>query len=315
MRKFTQIPLLLGCLLTLGALASQAHAQSLRTFVSGAGSDSNPCSRTAPCRTFAGAYAQTVAGGEIDVLDAAGYGSLTITQSISIINDGAGTAGITATSGADGIDINAPGATVNLRGLVIDGVNNGGTVSGEFGVSVVSAAHVSIQNCLIQGFYDGIFVAPNPSTTIAVRIQDTSSVNNANEGIEVSSSTGSSVAFVAIERSRLDRNGSFGMYAQAISSGDVVTVVISDSSLSLNFAGLDVGAPGGALSIDLSRDLLARNYGLAIEDYSSTITVGDSMFSHNGSVTSIAGGAVKSYGTNQVTGPPGNGFSGTATLR
>jgi hypothetical protein len=71
------------------ALESSAQTQATRTFISGGGDDVNPCSLTAPCRTFAGVITRTTAGGEIDVLDSAGFGGVTITKSISIVNRGA----------------------------------------------------------------------------------------------------------------------------------------------------------------------------------------------------------------------------------
>ena len=86
--------------------ASTSRAQVQRTFVSGAGNDANPCSRTAPCRTFGAAMAQTNAGGEVYVLDSAGYGPFTINKSVSIVAPLGVTAGISVFSG-DGIDINA----------------------------------------------------------------------------------------------------------------------------------------------------------------------------------------------------------------
>src|SRR5215472_11211393 len=86
------------------SVTGPAWSQANRTFVSGFGSDSNPCSLAAPCRSFAGAVAQTNAGGEIAVLDTAGYGTVTITKAISIVNEEGGEAGITVTSG-DGITI------------------------------------------------------------------------------------------------------------------------------------------------------------------------------------------------------------------
>src|SRR6266542_3218329 len=97
-----------------------ANAQATRTWVSGVGDDANPCSRTAPCKTFAGAISKTAAGGEISVLDPGGFGAVTITKSISITNDNSGEAGILASS-TTGVLINAAGIDVNLRGLVIDG--------------------------------------------------------------------------------------------------------------------------------------------------------------------------------------------------
>src|ERR1700756_2338676 len=95
-------------------------AAASRTWVSGVGDDANPCSRTAPCKTFAGAISKTDPGGEISVLDPGGYGAVTITKSISIITEGgSGEAGILA-SGTNGITVNAGASdVVILRGLVI----------------------------------------------------------------------------------------------------------------------------------------------------------------------------------------------------
>src|SRR6202521_3735936 len=111
---------LLGSALLMLAFTSVASAQATRTWVSGVGDDANPCSRTAPCKTFAGAISRTAAGGEIDVLDPGGFGFLTITKALTI--DGTGTFGSVLASGVNGITVNA-GATdsVNLRGLSING--------------------------------------------------------------------------------------------------------------------------------------------------------------------------------------------------
>src|SRR5262249_39544488 len=98
-----------------------AYALSNRTFVSGTGSDSNPCSLAAPCRSFEGALVQTSPGGEIAVLDTAGYGAVLINKAISIVNQDGGEAGVTVTSG-DGITVAAgPSDVVNLRGLTLVG--------------------------------------------------------------------------------------------------------------------------------------------------------------------------------------------------
>src|SRR5579885_2827478 len=104
--------------------SSSAHAQATRTWVSGVGDDANPCSRTAPCKTFAGAISKTAAGGEIDALDPGGFGTVTITKAITI--DGtpfqagvlaAGVNGIVVTAGTSDI--------VVLRGLSIQGQGTG----------------------------------------------------------------------------------------------------------------------------------------------------------------------------------------------
>jgi hypothetical protein len=117
-----------GALLALGLSAAPAQAGPNRTWVSGRGTDAGGCPVTAPCRTFAFALTQTAVGGEIDVLDPAGYGPVTITKSISIVNDGVGVAAIGVESG-NAITINA-GAhdSVHLRGdNDIDGNFNNNT--------------------------------------------------------------------------------------------------------------------------------------------------------------------------------------------
>src|ERR1044071_1841781 len=110
--------------LTLG-ITSLANAQATRTWVSGVGDDANPCSRTAPCKTFAGAISKTAASGEISVLDPGGFGAVNITKAITINGDGT-LAGILA-SLTTGIIVNAPASTdvVVLRNLSINGANNG----------------------------------------------------------------------------------------------------------------------------------------------------------------------------------------------
>src|SRR5215472_12588459 len=106
--------------------STSAYALANRTFVSGTGNDANPCSLAAPCRSFAGALAQTSPGGEIAVLDTAGYGAVTITKAVSIVNEEGVEAGITVTSG-DGITITAGASdVVNLRGLTLVGVGSNG---------------------------------------------------------------------------------------------------------------------------------------------------------------------------------------------
>ena len=91
------------------AFAVSAQGQALRTWVSGVGDDANPCSRTAPCKTFAGAISKTAAAGEISVLDPGGFGAVTITKAITI--NGEGTLAGILNAGTNGIVINAPPVT------------------------------------------------------------------------------------------------------------------------------------------------------------------------------------------------------------
>src|SRR5690348_9618582 len=117
--KATTLQFILPALVCSVLLGTPAHALPARVFVSGTGSDSNACTFPAPCRTFQHAHDSVAAGGEIDVLTPAGYGTLIINKAISI--QGHGFSGISAPGGATAIFINAgPSDKINLRGLLID---------------------------------------------------------------------------------------------------------------------------------------------------------------------------------------------------
>src|SRR5262249_29465993 len=138
--------LILG-LITVAWLAvgtSTANAQASRTWVSGVGDDANPCSRTAPCKTFAGAISKTAAGGEIDALDPGGFGAVTITKAITIDGGGGQVASILV-SGTNAIVVQAgPSDVVTLRNLRINGIGTGLS-----GIRFLSGAAINIQNCYI----------------------------------------------------------------------------------------------------------------------------------------------------------------------
>jgi hypothetical protein len=126
--------------------ATSAHAQATRTWVSGVGDDANPCSRTAPCKTFAGAISKTAPNGEINVLDPGGFGGVTITKSITISSEGF-EAGVLV-SGTNGIIVNAAATDeITLKGLDIEGLG-----SGLNGVNILSASKVHIIKCSIHNF-------------------------------------------------------------------------------------------------------------------------------------------------------------------
>ena len=130
-------------------LASMAQAQATRTWVSGVGDDVNPCSRTAPCKTFGGAISKTLTDGEIDCLDPAGYGAVTITKSITI--DCGGQFGWLVGEGPQSaIVINAPGINVRLRNLSIRGQFGGGQ-----GILFSAGNALFVENCTIWNFSNG----------------------------------------------------------------------------------------------------------------------------------------------------------------
>jgi hypothetical protein len=165
---------------------SMAFAQATRTWVSGVGDDANPCSRTAPCKTFAGAISKTAAGGEIDALDDGGFGTVTITKSLTI--DGSGhLAGILGAL-TNGVNVNdiataTPGTIiVTLRNLSINGVG-----TGLVGVRFLSGGALILDKVQISGFATGIQTEVAKTTvshstfsnnrTIAVRSMGASSLN------------------------------------------------------------------------------------------------------------------------------------------
>ena len=150
MNKFRFTIHVLAIAIFMFAFASFAQAQATRTWVSGVGDDANPCSRTAPCKTFAGAISKTAPSGEINVLDDGGFGGVTITKAITI--DGGGHIAGVLVSGTNAIVINALNTdTVTLRNLDINGLN-----TGLVGVKIIGVSgKVSVENCVIYGFGGG----------------------------------------------------------------------------------------------------------------------------------------------------------------
>src|SRR5690349_21912455 len=143
-----------------------AYGQASRTWVSGVGDDANPCSRTAPCKTFAGAISKTAAGGEIDALDPAGYGAVTITKAITI-DGGGGQVASVLVSGTNGIVVQAgPSDVVILRNLRINGIGTGIN-----GIRFLSGKDLNVEDCNIFGFTtNGLDVALNQATPATVHV-------------------------------------------------------------------------------------------------------------------------------------------------
>jgi hypothetical protein len=166
------------------AFAAPSQAQATRTWVSGVGDDVNPCSRTAPCKTFAGAISKTSAGGEINCLDSGGFGTVTITKSISIICTGV-EAGVLATGGINGFIVTTGATNVVLEGLDIQGI---GSVPGVNGVRIVTNASVVIRNCRIHAFSNNGVDLAGPAGA-KVLVQDSVISNNA-IGVSVQGTSG-----------------------------------------------------------------------------------------------------------------------------
>ena len=201
-------------------LAMITNAQATRTWVSGVGDDANPCSRTAPCKTFAGAISKTAASGEINCLDPAGYGAVTITKSMTI--NCTGTLGGILAAGTNGINVNSGTAVVSLRGLDINGAG-----TGLCGIKIIAAARVYVENTVIDGFTQAGIWIENAGDT-QVLIKNATVKNNVGDGV-YSVPKGSSDIFVV--DSLLSGNGN-GIRAEANA-----TVRVSGSSIIFNGSG------------------------------------------------------------------------------
>jgi hypothetical protein len=212
MNKFRFTIKVLAIAIFMFAFASMAQAQATRTWVSGVGDDANPCSRTAPCKTFAGAISKTADCGEIDALDPGGFGAVTITKSITI--DGTGTlAGILA-SLTTGVIVNAPqDKVVTLRGLSINGACNGIR-----GINFIAGKRLNVEDCVIFRFVnEGILV--NDPDGMALNIKNTVIRDNVGDGISTTTSSASLKVKTTLDMVTLVGNGN-GLHAK---SGSLVT--------------------------------------------------------------------------------------------
>jgi hypothetical protein len=293
--------------LALVLAASNASAQATRTWVSGVGDDANPCSRTAPCKTFAGAISKTAAGGEIDALDPGGFGAVTITKSITI--DGGPNAGGILSSGTNAITINAAaGDAVILRNLTIQGAGTGLN-----GINVLAAGSVHVEKCLIcNGTQKGISV----TTTNPLRlfVSDTTIRNNTNVvnggGIFLKPGVGGSVNAI-LNRVQLDRN-TVGLRAE-----DNTVTSIRDSSLSGNDTHGVVAVSASAV-VNLDSCTMSNNSSSGLRSATNaTIRCGRSMIVNNSTgLDAVAGGNLLSFTNNSVAGNTVPGaFTGTIPLQ
>ena len=244
------------------ATAPAASAQAVRTWVSGTGDDVNPCSLTAPCKTFAGAISKTAAGGMISVLDPGGYGSVSITKSITI--DGTGTNASVLAPLTNGIIISNPDADVVLRNLDIS-AGSCAVQPGLAGVRINAASSVRLEGLRITGFNHGV-LAPattaNPDVYVDVTIDDLHAANNCVAGVSIEPAAGRQVRMVMQDSTISTSN-------QALVVGPGGEAWVGDSSLSLNNVGLV--ANGGARIHSLCGNSLVGN----ATDSAFTDVVGD----------------------------------------
>jgi hypothetical protein len=299
-------------------------AQATRTFVSGVGDDANPCSRTAPCKTFAGAISKTTASGEINVLDPGGFGALTITKAITIANDGVGTAGVLV-SGTNGIVISAGTSDlVVLRGLDIDGLSPAGG-AGLNGVNIQQAGNVIIDHCKIYGFQQN-GVSFTPDNTSQMTILDSAIYNNGSSGgplgnygnVLVQSTAGFSVN-VTLDNVRLIGGFRPGLRVDG-SQGGTSSVTVRNS-LAMDNGGTGFGAQteapnNGIVILTIENSTATGNAGFGVHSTgaNSTVYISGTNITQNADGVGTSASALISLGNNSIVGNAANGAPTSSLL-
>ncbi len=291
----------LGMGLCFYALTAAADAQATRTWVSGLGDDANPCSRTAPCKTFPGAYSRTAVGGEIDVIDPGGFGTISIGHSLTIDGGGGLMASILASSGTTGVNINA-GATDNviLRNLNIQGVSNS-SFPGVTGIAFNSGNSLSVEHCVIENFSQ-YGINNTTATRTFMNVLDTKIDNAAIAGIFSTSTTASGANQVSVYNSAVYDSG-IGMDANTKSAFTVANSIVANNS------GDGIVANGAIAIMNLQQVTVSRNANGLHAITGGLIRVGQSTIVSN-TATGVFGdtGTISSWLDNYVA---GNGTDGT----
>lgn len=302
------------CLFALMILgAATVYGQASRTWVSGVGDDANPCSRTAPCKTFAGAISKTAAGGEIDALDPGGFGALTITKSITLDGGGgqvasvlvAGTNGIVVAAGANDVVI--------IRNMRVNGLLNSGN-GGLNGISFLSGKDLNIEDCVIFGFTtNGINIAVNQTATVHIvnsiiknngTCAPASCTTGSGNGIFATTSSGQ--VKVGIDNTQVMVSSNNGIEASSNSRVAIDHSFISASGAS----GVISDGTGGTsiASVDNSSIVYGTN-GLTASNSSSAVVSHTSIAYNTGTGYNITAGNIFAYargtgsqqnGTNRV---------------
>lgn len=296
--RFT-LTILAATIFTLTA-ASMAQAQATRTWVSGVGDDVNPCSRTAPCKTYAGAISKTARNGEISTLDPGGFGAVTITKSITINGGGTGQGyGSILAALVNGVVINITDAADTNKSVRLDWLNINGASTGLDGIRMVAGNTLHVSNCLIDGFTgDGIdldFTAAHGNATSLV-VENTTIRNCAGSGIRSDAFAAADKINASISRVVVTKcgvginfvNGTFGS--------------VHDSTVSRNTTGLQTAEPTSGSTIYASSTNISHNTGTGVNVVgSSRARIARCNIFQNG--TSLApANLVDSGGNNNIVG-------------
>ena len=295
-----------ACLLT--ANAEPARAQAARTWVSGVGDDVNPCSRVAPCKTFAGAISKTATFGEINCLDSGGFGAVTITKSITI--DCGEALGSILAGGSNGINVNGANIIVSIRNLSINGAG-GGTA----GINFTNGSALEVHNVTIFGFIagnaQGIRFTPQSGNSLLLVSNSTIMTNGIapSTGGGIGVQTAGGTAEVVIQNTRIENN-SVGV--TAVSSSGAIKMTVRESIVATNQSfGILSTAAAAAINLTVERTTVISNLGTGVlsQGASSMVRIDRSIITGNATGVGTAGGGVlRSFKNNAIK---GNGADGT----
>jgi hypothetical protein len=305
--------------IALGLAASPASAQATRTWVSGVGDDVNPCSRTAPCKTFAGAISKTAAGGEINCLDPGGFGAVTIIKAMTInclYTEG----GVLA--GGNGIVVNAgPTDVVFLRGLDIFGVNPPTN-----GVRIVAGGTVHIEDCTIRRFNaansQGISFQPSGATRLY--ISNTTIAENGNGatggGILIAPTGAGGSGTVVMSNVRIENNANNGLRVDTAgtTSPTATVITMNDSVVTGSTTGISLNTVGGGTSIGMFADRVSvvYNTGTGVTaSNNAVVRFSNSLITGNATGIQPTGiGQIQSFGGNRLLSNPSVGAANNGTF-
>jgi hypothetical protein len=297
----------LTCAIFILALTSLAQAQATRTWVSGVGDDVNPCSRTAPCKTFAGAISKTFIGGEIDALDPGGFGTVTITKSMTI--DGGSAFGSILASGTNGVNINAavnandPQRRVTLRRLSINGTGASGAIGTATGVRGINVstngiAKLNVENCYIQNFTTaGIdIVSAEGAAGTRVNIRDTNITNTGTVGLQMTASNAAGFVSLTADNVRID-NVASGVIVKDRSFATLRNSVIHGCTT----VGASIQAPSNSAGLNLeSTVIFSAGTGVQAGSVGTVVDLSNTSILNNSTGISTGGGTINSHGNNQI---------------
>jgi hypothetical protein len=297
--------------------AAPAAAQATRTWISGVGDDVNPCSRTAPCKTFAGAISKTAAGGEINCLDPGGFGAVTITKAISLICDET-EAGILV-SGSPGFTINAgDNDVVTISGMDILGPTS---FPGTNGINFVNGGGLNLRNTTIKGMgTQAVSFTPGAGKTSFLNINNVTITGNGTSGdpttgaIKVAPGTGAT-ANVVISDTRVQNNANVGLRLDTTgTTGSRINIQVTNSLLNADGIGLQLKAPAatGTINAQVADTTISNNtsFGVFGNGSGAVGRFSTSTITGNGAAGSVSNAGVNaanassllSYGNNRLDG-------------